>query len=263
MRRLLAIAVAVALTIVLGILIVGVVVASGASPVAGYRDKVADDAFFEFVRANGHISHVWVERSQRPVGAIPALVPSVGAHIKQYGNSPAFRLRWETFAKAHQPEMPHRPVLAELKAKEKSRLAEQDRSYQDALSSIKHLPADQQAQMRTMIESARKQMAAVPQISDSMLMQIADSAYQNAKSRYDSDLANAPDMNVRVAIRKALEQALATTAGVDYSAKLAGRRFANPEYEVKDSDWKMAYRGGREATEAARKFAQACIAELK
>ena len=263
MHRLLAVAVAVALVIGSGLLTVGVAVASGASPVAGYTDRVADDAFFEFVRSNGHISHVWVERSQRPAGAIAALVPSLGTHIKQYGNSPAFRQRWETFAKGRQPEMPQKATLAELRAKEKARLAEQDRSYQEAMANVKKLPADQQAQMRAIFENARKQMASMPQTSDSMLMQIADSEYRSAKSRYDNQLASAPDMDVRVAIRKALEQALASTAGVDYSAKLAGRRFANPEYEAKDKDWKMAYRGGHDATEAARRFAQGWIAELK
>jgi hypothetical protein len=61
-------------------------------------------------------------------------------------------------------------------------------------------------------------------------------------------------------VKKRLQAFLEATKNVDFAAKLVKKDkvmvFAKEEYENKDGNWKLAYRAGKEATEAARAFAQ-------
>jgi hypothetical protein len=40
-------------------------------------------------------------------------------------------------------------------------------------------------------------------------------------------------------------------------------RFANEDYEGKPAEWKICFRAGKEATEAARAFARSWLTELE
>ena len=59
-----------------------------------------------------------------------------------------------------------------------------------------------------------------------------------------------------------LREFLAESATVDFTAKTAlskekrKQTFVNPDYELKSSQWKMMYRAGRPAVDAARAAAQ-------
>jgi hypothetical protein len=56
------------------------------------------------------------------------------------------------------------------------------------------------------------------------------------------------------------------TQGIDFNAALkesgGNKVFVNPAYEKKSNKWKMAFRAGKEVTEAARAFAQQWLKEL-
>jgi hypothetical protein len=71
------------------------------------------------------------------------------------------------------------------------------------------------------------------------------------------------DEDPNATIKRRLTFFLETTKDVDFGAKLAGRQFANEDYESKPSEWKMCYRAGREATTAAREVATAWLADLE
>ena len=80
---------------------------------------------------------------------------------------------------------------------------------------------------------------------------------------WNDDLPEDPGMLVAKRIR----QFLATSADVDFSAALAPRGdkmvFVKDEYEKKPAYWKTCFRAGKEATETARAFAKAWLAELE
>lgn len=67
-------------------------------------------------------------------------------------------------------------------------------------------------------------------------------------------------------LRKRLQAFLDASAEVDFEAQLQGtgsyRTFVKPEYESRPPVWKMCFRAGPEATQAARSFAEAWIKEL-
>jgi hypothetical protein len=75
------------------------------------------------------------------------------------------------------------------------------------------------------------------------------------------------DKDPNVTLRRRLREFLDLTENVDYDARTTGERrtgsFVDPEYEAKHNAWKMCYRAGREAGEAARAFAEEWLAELE
>ena len=67
-------------------------------------------------------------------------------------------------------------------------------------------------------------------------------------------------------IKTRLFKFLEVTKDIDYNAQLTERNgkkyFANPKYEGKSGQWKMAFRAGKEVTETARTFVQEWLKEL-
>ena len=74
--------------------------------------------------------------------------------------------------------------------------------------------------------------------------------------------------NHLVFVRRRLEEFLALSADVDFSAELVRDPgsykliFTKPEHEAKSRSWKRAYRAGKQANAAARQFAQQWLKEL-
>jgi len=60
---------------------------------------------------------------------------------------------------------------------------------------------------------------------------------------------------------------LDATRDLDFTAKLVEegkvRKFADPALEAKPSEWKMCFRAGKPATDAAREFARKWLADLQ
>jgi hypothetical protein len=73
------------------------------------------------------------------------------------------------------------------------------------------------------------------------------------------------DARVLVAMR--LRRFLDVTSDVNFSAQLVEKdnkkRFADPALEAMPAEWKLAFRAGKPATDAARAFAQKWLADLK
>jgi len=86
-------------------------------------------------------------------------------------------------------------------------------------------------------------------------------------ARHDSTRAKEAaslDKDPNVTIRRRLQQFLDDTANIDYDAKTSGssHTFVDASNEAKPPLWKMGYRAGRDATEAARAFAKEWMEEL-
>lgn len=93
---------------------------------------------------------------------------------------------------------------------------------------------------------------------------LADKAGKMATSDKDKAKQDGLDKNPDVTLRRRLQQFLDETANIDYDAKTTGSMdaFVDPANEAKPPLWKMGYRAGREATEAARAFAKEWMEEL-
>jgi len=91
---------------------------------------------------------------------------------------------------------------------------------------------------------------------------IARKAADKVQGKSSGGSSDALDKNPDVTIRRRLEAFLEMSKTVDFDATLNGRQFANPDYEAKPSEWKMCFRAGREATQAAREEAESWLKDL-
>jgi opacity protein-like surface antigen len=83
----------------------------------------------------------------------------------------------------------------------------------------------------------------------------------------DLEVPRAPPADPKAALKVRLKRYLAATADVKWGAKLKDQEglkvFEDQALERKPREWKLAFRMGKDATEAARAFAKAWLAELK
>jgi DNA-binding TFAR19-related protein (PDSD5 family) len=128
---------------------------------------------------------------------------------------------------------------------------------------------------RTQMEDAVNQAAAAMRQLDTpemRTMQLAGIHYARAESttKYEAALqawdAEYPEAPARVIARR-LKAFLAASASVDFSAKLELRngrmRFVDAADEARSGEWKLCYRAGKEAVDAARLAAAAWLHELE
>jgi hypothetical protein len=126
--------------------------------------------------------------------------------------------------------------------------------------------------MRKQMEAVASEMRANLKAQEAMIDVMAAQTAEQEKLQYEEAKNRPPDpaatpADPRVGLKRALTEFLDRTAGVDYAAVLkpaSGKKvFANATFEQKASEWKMCFRAGREACEAARTFATNWLAELK
>jgi len=104
------------------------------------------------------------------------------------------------------------------------------------------------AELEEAISTQRKQMAA---------------SRDAAVAQYEKLIPGDPRVLVATRLRTFLE----VTRDVAWDARLVEsgklRKFADQSLESRPAEWKMAYRAGKPATDAARAFAQTWLADLE
>jgi len=200
-----------------------------------------------------------------PVNKRAALVRAVGEYTRTFVASVAFTKIYDEFREEQKPRAPElMPMMSEARKKQltemKAALAEQEKAAAKA-------PADQQAMYKDILASLRKTVKDLEKpdtSSDAAMDAYIQEANRTATEEYQKKLAeyerDYPKGDPRPLVKKRLQTFLDATKNVDFSAKLVKKDkmmiFAREEYENKDSNWKLAFRAGKEATEAARAFAQ-------
>ena len=137
------------------------------------------------------------------------------------------------------------------------------------------VPADQRAIFDESIKYLEEQLKAIDDPNNTMYSPEMDKysqmGYEQQMEQHKKDVeewetkypANNPKSLIKVWLQSFLEQ----TKDVDFNAQTAIDKnrtlFVKQEYERKNNLWKLCYRGGKETTEAGRKFAQSWLNELK
>lgn len=219
----------------------------------------AEDAYFRFVSSGGHFL------MPSPSAALHAMtsarraevVKALGDRAKAYYASESFRKRYETWWSEAEPDKPS-PIkpLAQLRQEQKAQGGDQAKAMQEMEANLKTLPPEMQAEMKKAMAQAREALSQVPVIDDNTLLQAEKMRFESDQRSYQEALERAPKKDPKAALQKALQHALKVTDGIDYAALLKtqhGKRvFVNADYENKPAEWKMGFRAGRDATEAAR-----------
>lgn len=199
-----------------------------------------------------------------------AVVKELAAYAKQYVNSEAFKKEYTSHRLSLKPQPPQPAKTAEQFRKE----------YKDALmESLKAMEGFQKSGNADLKKAADKAMPDLQkQIKDAddPNNKMAKTQGEYDKMRFDQETkryeenmqkwATETPENPKQLIKSRLQQFLSTTADVDFNAELrekSGKKFfVNPDYERKSTEWKQAFRAGKDAVGAARTFAEQWVKEL-
>jgi flagellar biosynthesis GTPase FlhF len=231
------------------------------------REQDAQNSFFDAI---------WDGSSNIPGGqkvfkaAAPdrkaAIVNGLGTMLKAYTRTAAFKTRYAEYLEANRP----RPGRDQVKSK-----AEQDaetaKSMKEMEESIKKMPPEMQKQMAESVKQMKAQQEALKKNAQyqEMMETATKQAQENQQRQFQERLATFAaehPANPDALIASRLQDFLDLTADVNFQATLVKRgqlmRFEDPALEAKPAEWKLCYRAGREATEAARAFATGWLKEL-
>ena len=202
-----------------------------------------------------------------------AQVEIIGKYVKDFTNSDEFKKRYNEYRESRKPSPPEKPkTSAELKKEYKENM---QKSIADMKESKKQAPADQQAMFEETIKIFEEQLEEIDNPDNPMFSPQMDEyskmGYDQQMEQHKNDLAEweakYPINNSKPLVKTWLESFLEQTKDVDFGAQTAIDKnrtlFVKQEYERKNNLWKLCFRGGKETTEAGRKFAQAWLSEIK
>ena len=200
-----------------------------------------------------------------------AVVKELGNYARAYINSESFRKEYEQLRESRKPELP-RPAktIDEVRADQIHNL---EKSIKEMELMLKMDNPDIKKAAKDGLAFMQKQLAEMSDPKSTLIKLLADGeklSYENNMSNYKQSLAKwekEMPANYQAFIKTRLQEFLDQTNGVDFTAELKEKnglkRFVNPAYEAKSTEWKQAFRAGKEATEAARNFAEQWLKEIK
>lgn len=219
----------------------------------------------------GYIQHAGASNLKKIVtGDRAAVAQDLLVYTKQYVNSDAFTKAYNNDRDRTKPAEPAPAKTANQLQKENIE------GIQKGIDNLEKVMKTADASMKKDLEGTlqtMKQSLKDYQDPNSEMMKMTVMGEENQfnwrmtdykeklkawETRYPAD--------VKVFIKTRLQQLLTVTKDVDFNAALTERNgrkyFTNPAYEHKHTNWKMAFRAGKEVTTAVRAFAQQWLTEL-
>jgi hypothetical protein len=192
------------------------------------------------------------------------LVRAVIGAARAYTATDDFADRYASFRESQRPERAPMPqtgdeaLAAQMKAL--------DDVVKEALKLSENMPPQAREDLIENIEFTKRQLAelnkdpkhrATVDAATKEAAKVATEELQRAMAQYDADYP----ADVKHLIVKRLRAFLAMSATVDFSARtIEGtdkkRHFVNPSHESMPKEWKMMYRAGKPAVDAARAAAE-------
>jgi len=201
-------------------------------------------------------------------------VEVIATYVKEFTKTEEFKKRYNEYRESRKPSPPEKPkTSAEMKKQYKEDI---QKSIDEMKTAKSEASADQKAMFDETIKVMEEQLKEIDSPDNPMFSPEMDTysqmAYDQQMEQHKNDIAEwetkYPLNNSNSLIKTWLEAFLEQTNDVDFKAQTAidqnGRTlFVKQEYERKNSMWKLCFRGGKETTEAGRKFAQTWMQELK
>lgn len=195
-----------------------------------------------------------------------ALVRAIATFVKAYTRTPLFRQRYAEYWEANKPQ-PSAPPQS---------MDDLNQAMQESIrqmeENLEKLPPEVRKEAEESIKQAIENQKAM-MADKEMQAHMAASAKEQARANEERDREQlkkyeaAHPKNPDALIARRLKEFLDLSATVDFKAALVKRGemmvFADPQLEAKPDQWKLCYRAGREATDAARAFATEWLKELK
>lgn len=202
-----------------------------------------------------------------------AQVEIIGNYVKDFTNTEEFKKKYNEFRESRKPSPPEKPkTMAELKEESRESL---EKSLEEMKTAKASVPADQQAMFDESIKYIEEQLKLIDDPNNTMyspeMDQYSQMAYEQQMDQHKKDIeeweARYPLNNPKPLIKVWLQSFQEQTKDVDFNAQTAIDKdrtlFVKQEYERKSNLWKLCYRAGKETTDAASKFANVWLNELK
>ncbi|MBP6590568.1 MAG: hypothetical protein KA229_10710 [Chitinophagaceae bacterium] len=221
--------------------------------------------------ASGY-SNFYGARNARNIalGNRAAVAKNLFQYTRTYISSAEFK---SFYAKERMAARPTEPTPAKSKEDiRKELIADTEKNIRDAEKAMATMGADLKKALLPSVEQAKKQVEDYKK-PDNKIIEIH---YQGELSRFKSDQEeyekkmlywqnNYPE-DIRVLIKNRLEKYLTLAATVDFEAELVlkngKKKFVNPAYESKHSDWKTIFRAGKEVYQIVKPLAEDWLSKL-
>lgn len=193
-----------------------------------------------------------------------AMVTAVIGFARTYTGSADFARRYASYREQQKPEPPEPPKTGgQMQDAQRQAMEE---AIANATKMAKEMPA-MKADMDKMIAELKAQLAEMGKDKETaaMMDQMLKEAGTAQAAEYKKEVAaweKAYPVDPKPLIVSRLKAFLDLSATVDFTAKTTFNprdkkdHFVNPAYEQKDGQWKMMYRAGKPAVDAARAAAQ-------
>lgn len=235
----------------------------------GITKAAADDKIANSI-LGGNVDLYGVKNARNiALGNRKAVVLDLLAYTKKQVSSPAFIKQYNAIRENYKPKdyIPQTPE--EMKAEHIARAKDAVKQTEE---SLRKSDASMKAIFQKTVEDAKKYLKEAEDPNNRMYVRYAGNYERAVKEAKESNAANAAQFERRyptnhlLYVKKRLQEFLDLTKDIDFDAELKPKNgkkvFVNPDYERKDSRWKMAFRAGREVVEPAREFVQKWIEEI-
>jgi hypothetical protein len=223
---------------------------------------------------NGYLSYYGVRNAKNiAVNDRAAIAKDLLNYTKEYISGTEFKKQYEELRKSAKPQEPVIKPLRSIPEIQKDEIAKTEKSIKDTEKTIKEVNAEMAKAIQPVLDMLRKNLKDYQNPDHEYFAAIAmGEKYQqeNEEKRYKERMQewekSFPE-NINHFIGDKLKKMLDNTKGIDYSAalveKYGKKRFVNPAYESKGTEWKQGFRAGIDVTEPARAFAEKWLAGLK
>jgi hypothetical protein len=223
---------------------------------------------------NGYLDHYGLKNAKNvAMNDRAAIAKDLLAYTKQFIASPEFTKTYEKWRADAKPEMDKLKPVRTLEEIQKEEIAKTEKSIKDIEKSLKEMPDMTKAlqPLLDMQKQSLKDYKANPKHEYFVNMRMGDEwdnkskmdSYAERMKRWEKDYP--VKANDFIAVR--LEEMMESTADIDYNAQLVEKygkkRFVNPKYEGKNTEWKQGFRAGKEVTEMSRSFVKEWLKEIK
>jgi hypothetical protein len=200
-----------------------------------------------------------------------AMVNGAAALARAFVESDEFKRRYADHREANGPDpLPDAQTADQVLAKQRAGFEQQVEVLRKQFATDAITP-EQKATLEEGFEAMRArftEMETGPQraeLDTALKGQRAAQVSAHAAATKDFEARYPADPRALVALR--LRAFLDMTRDIDFTAALTAQgkvqKFADPALEAKPAEWKMCFRAGKPATDAAREFARKWLADLQ
>lgn len=199
-----------------------------------------------------------------------AIVKDIAQYAKQFASSQEYIKQYLELKESHKPEPYKLETPDEFR---ESMLKGAREAVRQTEESLKKAPAEMKAIFEKTVEAAKQNLKQTEDPNNKYIKAYTQNYPNTEKTMKEAHERLLKEWEIKypsnqlLYVKSRLAYFLETTNDIDFSAELVERNgikyFVKKEYESKGNHWKMGFRAGKEAVEAARAFAQQWSSDIK